>query len=91
VDDDMLDLKKKKRSSLVTTILAHVLLSAEAHALLDTPKFSVVADCLVDNTLKKIGGSIDPESMLAVCDMTRVVTEKSTRQSKDESVLPIII
>jgi hypothetical protein len=44
----------------------------EAKTLVGTSKFNGVARKLVEDTLKKIGSIIDPESILVACDMTGV-------------------
>jgi hypothetical protein len=54
------------------TALARILSVTEAKTLVGTSKFNGVARKLVEDTLGKIGSIIDPESILAACDMTGV-------------------
>jgi len=73
VDDDMVS-KKRKRSSLATSAFVHVLFIVEVYTLVDTPKFNMMVNRLVDNILKKIGdSSIDLASMLQTCDMIAIL------------------
>ena len=59
--------------------LARILSKTEATSMVDTTKFNGVTNQLVDNTLQKIGSSIDLEAILASCNMTRV-SQRSYRE-----------
>ena len=79
IQDGNREAKKRKRvwgdndsKEMNVVALAKMLSRKEKSSLLDTPGFEFVATQIANDTIGRIGASIDAEPMLAACDESRV-------------------